>query len=107
MYSKEDQLRGKSDKKSRQPTKQTDKLRLINQKVSLAIDEIDQEREPCCEECGINQFDHSHLIPRAFGDYAYSDIKENIRRQCREHHVSWEQGRLYLLPKSGEQCLLS
>lgn len=74
-------------------------------RLGFAKDEIDQEREPWCEECEIPEFDHSHLIPKAFNGYAYMSVKDNIRRNCRHHHTAWECGKLWEFPKMGVKYL--
>ncbi len=74
-------------------------------RLRQVIDEINQERPPLCEELEIHEFDHSHLIPKAFNDYAYMCVKKNIRRNCRQIHVAWECGRLWELPKMGLKYL--
>ncbi len=74
-------------------------------KLSQVLNEIDQERDPLCEELGIHEFDHSHLIPKAFNNYAYMCVKKNIRMNCRHVHVAWECGRLWELPKMAPKYL--
>jgi len=74
-------------------------------KLRQVINEIDQEREPLCEELEIHEFDHSHLIPKAYNGYAYMCVKKNIRRNCRQIHVAWECGRLWELPKMAPKYL--
>lgn len=81
---------------------QSDRMKLLNAEYSRVLDEIDQEREPCCENCGANSFDHSHLIPRNYNDYAYMNEKSNIRRNCRRCHHAWEAGKMHLFPKIGK-----
>lgn len=76
-----------------------------NAEYHKVLDEIDQERHPWCEESGIRDFEHSHLIPKAFNDYAYMCVKKNIRRNSRQIHVAWECGRLWELPKMGPKYL--
>jgi hypothetical protein len=104
-FTKEDQLRGKKPKnlgKIKQVS--NDAARRTNE-YRLVLDEISQERDPWCEECRAIGVDNSHLIPRAFNDYAYMCVPENIRYNCRHHHTSWECGNLWLLPKMGLKYL--
>lgn len=84
---------------------QSDRMAKLNAEYRLALEEIDQEREPQCENCGANSFDHSHLIPRNYNNYAYMAVTANIRRNCRTCHLAWEAGKLYLFPKVGQLYL--
>ena len=102
-FTKEQQLRGKPEKKSRQIRKVSDDADYRNAKYRETLEEIANERDHWCEECGsMEVVDNSHLIKRDFNGYAYMCVKENIRRNCRLHHTSWEQGKLWLLPNTGE-----
>ena len=100
-FTKEQQLRGKPEKKSRQIRKVSDEAARRNAEYSRVLEEIDQERHPWCEESGEYSFDHSHLIPRNYNNYAYMCVKKNIRRNCRRIHLAWESGRLWELPNLG------
>lgn len=73
----------------------------LNAEYRLVLDEIDQERHPWCENCGAHSFEHSHLIKRDFNDYAYMNVKANIRRNCRDCHLAWENGKLWVFEKLG------
>lgn len=76
-------------------------MQRLNAEYRQVLDEIDQERHPWCENCGKPAFDHSHLIKRDFNNYAYMNIKANIRRNCRDCHIAWEAGRLWVFEKLG------
>lgn len=104
-FSKEEQLRGKKPKNTGKIKQVSNEAAAREARLRQVIDEIDQERPPLCEELGIHEFDHSHLIPKAFNDYAYMCVKKNIRRNCRQIHVAWECGRLWELPKMGQKYL--
>lgn len=80
---------------------QSDKMAKLSAEYHKILGEIDQERHPWCENCGKNEFDHSHLVKRDFNNYAYMNVKANIRRNCREDHLAWEAGKLWLFPKLG------
>ncbi len=104
-YSKEDQLRGKKPKNLGKIKQVSNDAARRTAEYHKVLDEIDQERHPWCEESGIRDFDHSHLIPRAHNDYAYMCVKKNIRRNCRHLHMAWECGRLWEFQKLGLEYL--
>lgn len=68
-----------------------------NAEYHRVLDEIDQERNPWCESCGEKSFEHSHLLPRAYNNYAYMNVPANIRRNCRTCHINYENGNLHLI----------
>ena len=97
-YSKEDQLRGKPDKKSRKIPYQSKAMQILNAEYHRVLDEIGQEREPVCQGCGKPDFEHSHSIPRNYKAYAYLSNKKNIWRLCRHCHASlYELGYVWML----------
>ena len=104
-FSKEDQLRGKKTKVPGKIKQVSNDAARRAANLSQVLNEIDQEREPLCEELDIPEFDHSHLIPKAFNNYAYMCVKKNIRRNCRQVHVAWECGRLWEIPKMAPKYL--
>ncbi len=81
-------------------------MQVKNAEYHKVLEEIDQERHPWCECCGVNSFEHSHLLPRNYNAHAYMSVKKNIRRNCRECHLNWESGKLYLLAKNFGQKYL-
>lgn len=106
QFTKEQQLRGKPEKKSRQIRKVSDDAARREAEYRETLNEIANERSHWCEECGsMEVVDNSHLIKRDFNGYAYMCIKENIRRNCRHHHTSWEQGKLWLFPNMGKRYM--
>jgi len=100
-FSKEAQIGPKKAKNPGKLKQQSDRMAQLRAEYSRVLEEIDQERHPFCENCGANSFEHSHLVPRNFNDYAYMNVKANIRRNCRECHRNWEQGHVHLFPKIG------
>jgi hypothetical protein len=98
-YSKEDQLKGKKPKNLGKIKQVSNDAARRNHEYHLVLDEIDQEGNPWCESCGKHEFEHSHLIKRDFNNYVYMAVKVNIRRNCRECHLNWENAALYLLPR--------
>lgn len=86
-------------KKSRKIPHQSKSMQVKNAEYHKVLDEINQDRHPWCECCGVNSFEHSHLVPRAFNAHAYMSVKKNIRRNCRECHLNWENARLHLMPR--------
>ena len=96
-FFKEDQLRGKKPKNPGKIQKVSNDAARRSAEYHKVLDEIDQERHPWCECCGVNSFEHSHLVPRAFNAHAYMSVKANIRRNCRECHHNWENGAIYLM----------
>lgn len=77
----------------------------LRSEYSKVLDEIDQEREPLCENCQKPEFEHSHLIKRDFDDHAHMCVKANIRRNCRNCHHAWENGRLWEFDNVGPMYL--
>lgn len=96
-FSKDAQLGQRKPKNPGKIRKVTNEMAARNAEYHRVLDEIDQEREPVCEDTGIPSFEHSHLIPRNYKDYAFMNVKENIRRNCREVHLNWESGKVYLI----------
>lgn len=84
-------------KKSSGIPKRSDRIKVLNAEYHKVLDEIDQERHPWCEETGDPMYEHSHLIPRNYKNYAFMNVKANIRRNCREVHLNWEAGRIHLI----------
>ncbi len=101
QFTKEQQLRGKKPKNPGTIKKVSDDAARRNAEYHKVLEEIDQERHPWCENCGKNEWDHSHLIPRAYNGYAYMNNPINIRRNCRDCHRAYESGKLWLFPKIG------
>ena len=65
--------------------------------------EIWEEREHCCEVCGVYlpHFDHwsfSHCLSKgAYGKFRL--LKENIILMCRQHHIQYDNGSTINDPK--------
>jgi hypothetical protein len=100
-YLKEQQVGTKKPKNPGKIKSLTSEAAVRNAKYSAVLEEIDQERDAVCEECGIHEFSHSHLIKRDFNGHAYMCVRENIRRNCNKHHVDWENGRLWNFKNHG------
>lgn len=73
----------------------------IQTKMERVYREIDEERPNCCSSCGINETEHSHLIPKS-RDRNMIAVKKNIVLQCRSCHKAWEDGRIWLLGNGKE-----
>jgi hypothetical protein len=104
-FTKEDQLRGRKPKVPGKIKQVSNDAAKRSAEYHRVLDEIDQEREPLCEECEIPEFSHSHLIKRDFNGHAYFSVKKNIRRNCDIHHKHWENGNLWELPKMAPKYL--
>lgn len=76
--------------------KYSDKRAKIAKRYTIILREINEEREPLCESCGKPQYEHSHIIPKSRSAELIAD-KENIIRQCRDCHINWETGYIWLM----------
>lgn len=73
----------------------------IQGKMEKAYREIDEERPNQCSSCGVREYERSHIIPKSRNRDTIS-VKENIVLQCRECHINWETGKLWLLSNGPE-----
>ena len=104
-FSKEQQAGSRKPKNPGKIKQVSNEAARRNAECHKVLDEINDERQPVCEECEIPEFSHSHLIKRDFNGHAYMSVKKNIRRNCDLHHKNWEQGNLWLFPKMGPKYL--
>jgi hypothetical protein len=89
----------KPEPRKKKPSKikpMTQQRKSIQTKMEKVYREIAEERPNCCESCGKNEYENSHIIPKS-RDRKMISVKENIVLQCRECHKLWEDGYIWLL----------
>lgn len=76
----------------------------LQAKMHEAYEEIANEREPRCQGCPSWNFERSHSIPKDYDNYRFIAEKENIVLLCRQCHVNYENGKVFLLD-CGEEIM--
>lgn len=74
----------------------TDKRAQAERAMKRTYEQIDHERSWKCEVCPSKSFEHSHNFPK--GKFPqWIAAAENITLLCRQHHLAWENSRLWEL----------
>ena len=109
QFTKEQQLRGKPEKKSAKMQSMTPKRRDLEAEKKSCYKRIDSSRPPVCEGCGCRgALSHSHRFPQAYQNYKYIAVDESIDLYCmgfdNNCHGLYETSRIWVL-KNGEDVM--